>query len=258
MLPVLFESAGFRIYSYGILMAIGFIAGVFFSRWQGEREGMDPDLFLDIGFWLIFSGILGARLLYILTNLPDYSDNPAEIFKFWKGGLVFYGGVFCAVCAVILFTNRKHIGFFRVGDIFMIGVAIGEGFGRIGCFLAGCCYGLPTSLPWAVTFTDPASLAILGIPVHPTQLYSAALAFTLAGVLFWSHSRKRFDGQTFFLFFLLYSAERFFIEYLRGDEIRGFIIKPYLSNSQGIALPVMVLSALVLFVGWRNAGRLQA
>jgi prolipoprotein diacylglyceryltransferase len=77
-------------------------------------------------------------------------------------------------------------------------------------------------------------------------------------VLFWSHSRKRFDGQTFFLFFLLYSAERFFIEYLRGDEIRGFIIKPYLSNSQGIALPVMVLSALVLFVGWRNAGRLQA
>ena len=167
MHPILLKIGPITIYSYGVMIALGIITGLFLARRQARKEGIDPDKIIDIIFYLLITALVGARLLFVLMNFTEYIADPLAILKIWEGGLVFYGGLVPAVAVGIWYIKRLGLPLWQVADIFAPSLAIGHAMGRIGCFFAGCCYGAFCDLPWAVTFTDPRSLAPQGVPLHP-------------------------------------------------------------------------------------------
>jgi phosphatidylglycerol:prolipoprotein diacylglycerol transferase len=252
MHPVLFHIGPLTIYNYGLMIAIGIIVGLLLARRQAIREGIDPERIVDITFYLLVAALIGSRLLFVLMNLGEYVEDPIRILKIWEGGLVFYGGLVPAVAVGIWYIKRLGLPLWQVADIFAPSVAIGHAFGRIGCFFAGCCYGRPSTLPWAVTFTDPRSLAPQGVPLHPTQLYSSLGLFVLFTFLVLLRKRKAFDGELFWSYTLWYAVGRFFVEFLRGDP-RGSVLGGALSSAQAISIPVAGIAvAMLLYCKKRN------
>jgi phosphatidylglycerol:prolipoprotein diacylglycerol transferase len=196
---------------------------------------------------LIMSGLLGARVLYVLLNLSYFRVHPWESMKVWEGGLVFYGGFVLAAVVGMVFTRYRGYPISDVADCLAPGLALGQGIGRWGCLFAGCCYGKPTALPWGITFRDPASLAPLGIKLHPVQLYEFAGDILVAGLLWLLLMRERDShGDIFWLYVLLYGVLRFGLETLRGDD-RGAMIGG-LAPSQMIALVAILISGSILLV----------
>jgi phosphatidylglycerol:prolipoprotein diacylglycerol transferase len=204
---------------------------------------LDPQKILDLCFYLLIASILGGRLLYVVVEYKYFLANPIEMLKFWKGGLVYYGGLIAAVGVGWLCMKKFQLPFWKTADVLAPSIAIGQAIGRWGCFFAGCCYGVRTDMPWGITFTNPDSLAPLGVPLHPTQIYLSLNALLIFGVLLWVQKRKRFDGQVLLTYGILYSIGRFIIEFFRGDD-RGYAIPDTLSTSQFIGLFILGLSIL--------------
>lgn len=246
MHPILIKIGPITIYSYGFFLAIGFILAIFYSTREAKRVGVDPQKISDLAFYLIIAALIGSRLLFIITEPHDFTENPLEVFKIWKGGLVFYGGFIGALVTGICYVKRHGMPVWKTSDIIAPGIALGQSLGRIGCFSAGCCYGKETTVPWAVTFTDINSLARLGVPLHPTQLYEAALDFCIFLFLISFRRRKTFDGQLIWLYTLLYAVVRFIVELFRGDP-RGSAFDSLLSTSQliGIVMAIVALAMLI-------------
>ena len=253
MYPILFRLGTVPIYSYGFFIALGFAAGFVISALRARRVGVPLERMADLFFWAFLSSFVGSRLLFVVLHLDRYRENPLRMLHLEEGGLVFYGGLVLAA-AVCLWIMRHHrLPVWRLADVFAPPIALGLFFGRIGCFLAGCCYGKETALPWGVTFTRPESLARLNVPLHPTQLYDAVNGLALFSFLVWVEKRKGFEGQIFWLLLLLYAVTRFFIEMFRGDP-RGFLLGDRLSTSQGIGILLAILSLFMLFYQ-KKAGR---
>lgn len=247
MHPVLFHFGIFTIYTYGFFVAIGVLSGIAMARSEAARLGIDPDRIMDLCFYIIVFAILGARLLYVATNLDFFIHYPIEIIKIWNGGLVFYGGFIAAMVTAIAFIRVYRLPLGRTADVAGLAIPLGHFFGRLGCLSAGCCYGKACSLPWAITFHNPESLARLNVPLHPTQLYSAAANLSIFGILFFMRKRKRFDGQIFWFYVLLYGILRSIIEMFRGD-FRGAYIFGVLSISQAIGLCMAAIALVMLAV----------
>ncbi|MDH7499696.1 MAG: prolipoprotein diacylglyceryl transferase, partial [candidate division NC10 bacterium] len=245
MHPILFKIGPFTLHTYGLFISMGVLLAIALAAREARREGLDPQKMLDLGFYLLVASIIGSRLLFVLIFYPDYLHRPWAIFKLWEGGLVFYGGFVLALAVGIWYLRRNRLPLWRTADLWAAPLALGHALGRIGCFSAGCCYGKPSSVPWAVTFSDPQSLAILGVPLHPVQLYETLSNFLLFCFLFLFRRFRRFEGQVFWLYVLLYSLLRFLLEFYRGDA-RGFLLPPYLSISQGISIPLAVASLIML------------
>jgi len=218
MHPILIKLGPFTIYSYGFFLAIGFLLAIVYATREAKRVGVDPQKVSDMAFYLIVSALIGARLLFILTEFHDFVDNPLEVFKIWKGGLVFYGGFIGALLAGIWYVKRNNMPLWKTADIIAPAIALGQSLGRIGCFSAGCCYGREADVPWAVTFTDPNSLARLGVPLHPTQLYESALDLGIFLFLITLRKRKTFEGQLIWLYTLLYAVARLIVESFRDGS----------------------------------------
>lgn len=246
MFPILFRLGGWTVYAYGFLITLGFVAGLILATLKARQERIPFERMVDLFFYTLFSSILGSRALFVLINFSSYREHPLQIFKLWEGGLVFYGGLVLAVAVSIWYMKWHRLPIWKLADLFSPFVALGLFFGRIGCFLAGCCYGKETSLPWAVVFTNPDSLARLNVPLHPTQLYDAANGLAIFSFLKWMEKRKSFEGQIFWLFLFLYSVTRFFIEMLRGDP-RGFVLGGLLSTSQAAGILLAISSLFMLF-----------
>jgi len=244
MHPILIKLGPFTIYSYGFFLAIGFLLAIVYATREAKRVGVDPQKVSDMAFYLIVSALIGARLLFILTEFHDFVDNPLEVFKIWKGGLVFYGGFIGALLAGIWYVKRNNMPLWKTADIIAPAIALGQSLGRIGCFSAGCCYGREADVPWAVTFTDPNSLARLGVPLHPTQLYESALDLGIFLFLIAFRKRKTFDGQLIWLYTLLYAVARLIVESFRGDP-RGFV-GGMLATSQLIGIVMIPISVFML------------
>jgi phosphatidylglycerol---prolipoprotein diacylglyceryl transferase len=245
MCPVLFQLGRFTVYAYGSILALGFIAGGILIVWKARREGISLDRVIELFCLTIVSALVGARGLDVLIHFPFYREDLFRVFRLWEGGLTFYGGFLLSFGVGIVYMRRCRLPVWKIADLFGPSVALGLFFARIGCFMAGCCYGKETHLPWGITFTDPQSLARLGVALHPTQLYEAAGGLFLFFFLTWMEKRKSYEGQIFWLFLLLYSLLRFLIEFFRDDP-RGFLPGTFLSTSQAIGILLAILSLYML------------
>ena len=229
MHPILFKIGQFEIYSYGVLLALAFYISLYLlteearhekAGGQAKKENIDAQTILDIAFWVIISGILGGKLAYVIFNLPLYMEEPLDA-SLWRGGFIFHGGFFLSLAAVFIYTKKKKLSFVSVADLFIPYVALGQAIGRIGCFLNGCCYGRPTNMPWGRVFTlnSPAGYHYGALPLHPTQLYSSLFLFILFLILKKIKTNQKFEGETLLFYLILYPAFRFFLDFLRGDNL---------------------------------------
>lgn len=247
MHPILIEFGflNLKIFTYGLLVATGFFSGILLAAHLGKQEGLDQKKILDLCFYIVIAALVGGRTLYIIVEYRYFLANPVEVLKFWKGGLVFYGGLIGAGLTVWYYLGKHKLPLWQVADILAPSLAIGHAVGRWGCFFAGCCYGKPTDVPWGITFTDPKSLAPLNVALHPTQIYLSVNLLIIFGILMWLRKRKTFDGQVFWVYGILYSIGRFIIEFFRGDD-RGFAVEDVLSTSQFIGIFTFTFSIYML------------
>lgn len=258
MHPILFELGNWPVYSYGVLLAAAYLSALQLAVVRARRQGIDGAKVMDLGIYLIIAALVGAKLMLVAVDFNYYLSQPREIMSLVRAGGVFYGGLIAAVAVALWLVRRYGLSMWNTADLFAPGIALGHVIGRLGCLLAGCCYGRPTDVPWAVTFTDPVAAANvgtpLGIPLHPTQLYDAGAELLIMVLLLATERRGRpFAGRTFWLYVLLYGVSRFVVEIYRGDE-RGIVMG--LSTSQFISL-IAVPLALAMLVWLRSRGTRQ-
>ena len=258
MYPELFRIGNFPINTYGVFLAIAFLCAILIAVRLARRDGLPAEKIYDLSLWMLLAGLVGSKILMLFTE-PDYRENPALFLSldFLRSGGVWYGGLLGAVLAGYFLMKRYKLPWWKTADACAPGIAIGNFFGRQGCFAAGCCWGKPTSLPWGVKFTE-AGHQITGVPIdahlHPTQLYESFGMLFVFLFLLWLHKRKRFDGQVILAYALLYSAIRFAIEFVRDDprgDIFGLTSLTGLSTSQLISL-VIGIWALILLIRRRR------
>jgi phosphatidylglycerol---prolipoprotein diacylglyceryl transferase len=244
--PILLKIGDLTLYTYGSFVALGFFTALMLSRFFAKKQDIDPQSITDLIFMILVSALIGSRLLYVIINFSYYRDNLLSIFKLWDGGLVFYGGFIFAIIGSYIFIKIKQLNTWKTADVIAPGIALGHAIGRIGCFFAGCCYGKECAEPWAVTFSNPDSLAPLGVHLHPTQLYSVFSNLCIFFILLFILKIKKFHGQVFFSYLIIYSIFRSYIETYRGDFRGNFFGFP-VSVSQGISLLIGIIAILMLF-----------
>ncbi|MCB9637501.1 MAG: prolipoprotein diacylglyceryl transferase [Myxococcales bacterium] len=221
-----------KLHTYGAMISLGFIFGIALSIREGRRVGIGADRILDLAFWILIASMAGSRILFIITEWNSYWADlqratpfyNAKLFRVWEGGLVFHGGLIGGLVATLFFVRSHKMNFFLLADVVVPTVALGQFFGRLGCFSAGCCYGKPCDLPWAVSFPTGLEAAAKG-HIHPTQLYEALATLAIFFAVVWIRRNKRFHGQALVGYLLLYACVRFFIEIFRGDISRGFLFE---------------------------------
>lgn len=250
MHPVLLRLGSLEIHTYGVLVALGFVAGISLAQYRARREGIPPERIGDLGVWLIVSAMLGAKLFHIIFFWNDFLAGWRESgLASVRAGFVFFGGFVGATLTGVLYARRKGLALAKLADVFAPALALGHAFGRLGCFFEGCCYGKTCSLPWAVKYPPPHLLA--HVPVHPTQLYEAA--GNLAIFVWLALHRKKFDGEVWWLYMLAYGALRFVIEFFRGDYAARYL--GIFSSAQFIAVILVVVALVGKF---RMESRLQS
>jgi phosphatidylglycerol:prolipoprotein diacylglycerol transferase len=246
MYPIVFRFGDFALYTYGLFVVLGFISAISYMSYSIKRSKekiISRDKLYSLILFVIFSSMIGARLLYVLVN-PDYFfQYPSEIIKIWEGGIVYYGGFICAALFVTAYAAKKKISILKLGDLFAPALALGHCFGRIGCFFAGCCYGKATNVPWSVVFNNPMSVAVRGVHVHPTQLYESFANLLLFLFLHFHVKKEKAGGEAFGIYMTAYGLIRFSIEFFRGDD-RGAQYLGF-SISQIISLFVFAIGVCI-------------
>lgn len=248
MHPILFEAGPITIYTYGVLLAAAYLLGLWLGVRRANAAGLDGNRVLDLGIWVIIAALVGAKGLLFVVEFDHFTSSREEFFSLLRSGGVFYGGLIAASLTCIYQLRKHKLPLWKSGDLFAPGIALGYMVGRLGCLAAGCCYGKPTQVAWAVTFTDPAAALNVGtplnVPLHPTQLYeSLAGLVILLLVLALERRPGSYAGRTFWQFVLLYAVSRFIIEFFRGDD-RGAVAM--FSTSQIISLVLAPLSIVML------------
>jgi phosphatidylglycerol:prolipoprotein diacylglycerol transferase len=256
MYPILFEIGGFPVYTYGVLLAAAYLLGLQFALMRARTRGLDPNRVMDLGIWIIISALVGAKLLLLIVEFDTFTSSPSELLTLVRSGGVFYGGLIAAVAVALWYLRRHKMPMWTVTDVFAPGIALGHVIGRLGCVFAGCCFGRPTDVPWAITFTNEYAQqnvgTPLGVPLHPTQLYEAGAELLILGILLFTEKKGRpFPGRTFWSYLLFYGISRFIIEFYRGDA-RGMVGD--FSTSQFVSLIIVPLSVIMLWVLGRRAG----
>ena len=208
--PVCFYIGTRPVYWYGIMVAAGFLACLAHLTIRGIREGRGPSFGSDLAFWMMLTGIIGARIAYVLANASYYINNPMAIVRVDQGGLIYYGGFFGAFIAGIVFALVKKINILALADFVVSALPLGHFLGRIGCFLNACCYGAATSVPWSVSQH--------GAERHPVQLYEAFLNLAIYLLLILAYRRKKKNGEILAIYLIIYPLGRFLLEFFRGDE----------------------------------------
>ncbi len=239
MYPILFRFGPFTVYTYGVCLFLGVIAGYLISASEAKKQGVAKDVFSNIFFWTAAAGFFGAKILYILIE-PACLLNPLAALR---SGFVFYGGVLAGIPVLYVFSRKYRIPFLKLADSIALGLPLAHVFGRIGCFAYGCCYGKPTASWMGVEFPPGGPAAELGVRVIPTQLISAFFLLLIFFILLGLSRIKKVDGEVSLSYLVLYGAFRFIIEFFRGDP-RGQIL--FLSTSQCIALILVIAGVIAL------------
>ncbi len=263
MFPELFRIGTFPINTYGVLLAFGMMLALFVAARLAARDGLPRERIYDLGLWTLIGGLIGSKILMVLT------EENVQLFSldFLRSGGVYYGGFLGGFFALVLLVRWYKLPFWKVADAVAPGVALGQAFGRQGCFAAGCCWGKPTDSALGVHFTDHAH-EFTGVPIygpdgadlylHPTQLYESITMLLVFGILFAIHRKKRFDGQVLIAYGIIYGIARFIIEFFRDDprgNLFGLTALTGLSTSQIISLIVAAGAVLFMIVRLRTAGK---
>ncbi len=265
MHPDLISIGPFTIHSYGLMIVIGYFAGLGIIRMRCDRYGFRWPVAMDLSFYLLLFGVLGAKLLFWIIFPSDFIadmqlivSDPREFVTRFGGGFVFFGGLFAGAIVLYYYVRKYDLRLRHTIDLLTPAVPFAHAFGRIGCFLAGCCYGKECDLPWAVTFTNPKTLAPFGIPLHPAQLYESAFLFALTSLLLILESRiTRVPGRMLPTYVLSYTIWRVFVELFRGDP-RGTFLQTGLTTTQAVAMIAAGLSIVALIFLTRNEALLDA
>ena len=263
MYPELFKIGNFPINTYGVFLALAFLCAILIAVKLAARDGLPREKIYDLCLWMLVSSLIGSKILMLFTE-PEYRDHPWQLLSldFLRSGGVFYGGLIAAILAGYILMRRYKLPWWKTADACAPGIAIGNFFGRQGCFAAGCCWGKPTSMPWGVKFSELGH-EITGVPIgvslHPTQLYESFAMLIVFGFLLWLHKRRIFDGQVILFYALLYSIVRFSIEFFRDDprgDVFGLTSATGLSTSQLISLVIGIGALILLITRWRKASTL--
>jgi phosphatidylglycerol:prolipoprotein diacylglycerol transferase len=246
--PELFSIGPITIYSYGVLLAASYLLGLWLAMRRAKQWGLDPTRVLDLGIYIIIAALIGAKLLRLIVDFDQFSSSPQDLLSLARSGGVFYGGLILAVVVAFWYIAHHRLPFWTTCDVFAPGIALGHVTGRLGCLAAGCCYGKPADVAWAITFTNPLAAANvgtpLGIPLHPTQIYEAGAELLILVILLATERHgRRFPGRTFWLYMLFYAISRYVVEIYRGDP-RGELFG--ISTSQFISLVLAPLSIVML------------
>ncbi len=246
MYPKLISIGSFYIPTYGVLVALGFLAGLAVALRLGRRAGLNPDKIANLAVYCAIAGIVGAKLFMFLFDLGDYIRDPGQIFSLetLQAAGVFHGGFIVALLVAIFYMHRQHLPAFKTMDAFAPGIVLGQSIGRLGCFAAGCCWGRECTLPWGVRFrSDFAAPVPLNVNLHPVQLYESAADLLIFFFLYRRAVRGHRPGEIIGLYLVLYSIARFIIEFYRVHE--QALVGPF-SLTQWIALALLVLGIGIL------------
>lgn len=252
MYPVIFEFGSFTLYGYGIMIAVGISAGMVYLTIVGKKEvGLTFDQANSLFLWVFLAAVVGGKLLLFFEDPMNYVRNPATLVA--GRGFVFYGSFLLAIPVMWIFFRRHKLPPLQMLDIMAITTCLVHMSGRVGCFLAGCCYGKPTDSMLGIAFTDPVCYAEpLNTPLYPTQLMEAGYICAVTITLLVLKRRRRFHGHIFLFYLILYAVGRFVLEFFRGDIGRGFVIEGYVSHSQFIALGIAVVVVIIVLVSRRR------
>jgi len=257
MYPELFHIGFIHIRSYGLMMAVAFVVGTFLALRESRRLSLDEDKVVNVILVTLVASVLGARMLYVLEHLPEFRREWTSVLALWQGGLTLYGGVAAGTFAGLVAARRMKLPIWITADALTPALALGTMFGRIGCFLNGCCYGRPTGLPWGVVFPHDsfASLEFGNQPVHPSQLYNAIAGLALF-ILFQSlRGRFRVPGVMFWTFIALFALIRIPLDLTRAYEADAVLLRvgvTDITESQFMSA-VMILFAGLMILRLRRA-----
>ena len=252
MHPILLKIGPFELASYGLMTALAYLVASWYLYKRLHYIKLDKDTFWNIIFIAFVSALLGAKLLYLILSWPDmgrtFTERLIEAVKTFRYGFVFFGGAIAAIISLLYYLKKKKLPVLQTADFYIVALPLGHAIGRIGCFLAGCCHGKPTDLPWGVTFTDPHSLVAheyLGVHLHPTQLYEVALNLILFFILQHLYKKPHRNGTVLVAYIIGYACLRFGVEFFRGDYRGGFLLG--LSPSQLISLGTAACVLIALY-----------
>jgi phosphatidylglycerol---prolipoprotein diacylglyceryl transferase len=258
MFPRLFHIPGlnYDLPTYGVLVALAFLAALWLAGKLAREAGLSSEAVTNLGVYCALAAIAGAKLMMFLVDIPYYMEHANEILSFstLQAGGVFYGGLLAALGVAIWYMRRTKLPGWKTADVFAPAIALGHGIGRLGCFSAGCCWGVQCDRPWAVTFTNPLAHDRVGVPLnvplHPTQLYEAFAEFAIFAYLYTRIRKPHADGAVIGMYLLLYSTVRFIVEFFRVHE-QGNLLGGPLDTSQWISAGLFLAGAMCL---WRRPG----
>lgn len=238
---VIFKIGNFEIYTYGVMLVLGFLAGFVFAIRRNKNKIVSNDTMMDFSLFVLLGGVLGARLAYVLLHLKDYISHPISILNLREGGLAWHGGLIGGFITAFLFCRKKKIDLYELMDLYAPSTIVGLAIGRIGCFMNGCCIGTETNSPWGLVFRD----AGYTTPRHPTQIYELLLDLIVVFLLVSWEKRKRFSGEIFLLMFSLYSIVRFIVEFFRFSPPRVL----GLSLAQYSSIIIFIVTLVWIYMG---------
>jgi len=249
MHPIIAKIGPLYVYSYGMMVAIGFAVATLLAYKHAHEFGIDKDKIIDLGIVMLAGGIIGARIVYVALNYQYYIRNPLEIINLTKGGLVWYGAFILGMIAAAWFIRKKRMSFWNTADLFAPYIALAQGFGRIGCFLNGCCYGSPVPSGFILGVVFPEEYILR----YPTQIFSALTLLLIFVILRFWQEKRHFTGEIFLGYGLLYSIKRFGIEFFRGDNPK---ILYGLTVSQLISTAIFAICSFLFiykYLKWKNS-----
>ena len=249
MFPIIWQFGHFELRSYGVLFALSFLVAVWLAGREAARKGLDPHLIHDFAFYALIGGIIGARVYFVLFSDPlHYLENPWEILAIWRGGIGVIGSLIGGFLIAIWFAKKKGIPLLKLADVLAPAIPLGQALGQFACLANGDSYGKPTDLPWAITYTDPRSMAPLNVPLHPIEFYEMGAYLAVFLVVWMTRKRFQVDGFSFLTYLAAFGVARFFMEYFRGQPA---IFAGGIPAAQVFGA-VMVLAALLSFLWLRN------
>ena len=258
MHPILIDLGFYQVPSYGVMLVIALAAGLWTLKRRADRAGLDGARLVDLGLWLVIWALVGAKGLYVIVELPRFLRHPGDLVTVMRAGGVFLGGFLAAIVAAVVLLRRYRLAFLPSADVIAPSLALGQAIGRIGCLLAGCCWGGSCDLPWAITYTDPRAHQLVGTPlhvaVHPFPIYESLCDLALFVLLASLYRRGITEGRVFATYLMGYGIVRFLLEYTRGDVARGFVFNGALSTSQLISLGMIAVGiGLFAWAGRRRS-----